>query len=152
TLAASLMAAVRGAGARPDPGEPIRLHLRPLEALSIAVAALLVGGSLWLARTPAVQQVNQTYSLLWAVPAAGSGPQAIRVGVRSAESDTRAFIVRVVAGTEQLQEFPVQLAPAQVWETELTPTGVPVSNLEVQLSRADTPDVVYRRVALRTGD
>jgi len=152
TLAACVVAAMRARAALSYPAEPMRLSLRPLQAMLVAVAVLLVFGTVWVARTPAPQQSTQTYSLLWAVPASDSGSDGVRLGVESGESDTSAFIVRVVEGTQQLEEFPIQLAPAQRWETELTLTGAVVVGLEVQLSKTETPDVVYRRVALRPAE
>jgi hypothetical protein len=150
TLAASVVAATRGSRVLPEAVAPWRWFLTPLQSGMFAAAVLLVGGSLWVARTPAPQQPNQTYSVLWAVPASDAEPNVIRLGVDSGESETTAYLVRVVAGAQQLQEFPIQLAPAEIWETELALSGLTDGTLEVQLYKVSAPDVVYRRVALRT--
>jgi hypothetical protein len=149
TVEACLVAVIRRRRVLPDSVESLRWRLTPAQSGMFAAAALLVGGSLWVARTPAPQQANQTYSLLWAVPASDAQPNVIRVGVDSGESETTAYIVRVVAGSQQLEEFRIQLAPAEVWQTELKLAGRTDGTLEVQLYKASAPDVVYRQVALR---
>jgi uncharacterized membrane protein len=149
TVEACLVAVIRRRRVPADSGESLRWRLTPVQGGLFAAAALLVAGSVWVARTPAPQQANQTYSVLWAVPVSDAQPKLIRLGVDNGESETTAYIVRVVAGAQQLEEFPIQLAPAEIWETELELTGLTDGTLEVQLYKASAPDVVYRQVALR---
>lgn len=118
--------------------------------MMFAASIVLVGGAIWVARTPAVEQPNQAYSVLWAVPVSDD-PNLVRLGVSSAEPENESFVVRVVTGDQVLQEFPIQLAPAGTWESEIALSGPTTHSLEVQLSKAASPDTVYRHVDLRTG-
>jgi hypothetical protein len=149
TFISSVVASLRR---RPIP----RPRSRPAASTSLVPAAtfllsgLVVAGAIWIARMPSAQQADQAYSVLWAVPAAGDPANRIRLGISSGEAASTGYIVRVVAGTQTVQEFSLEVAPTGTWETEVQlPDRSGDETVEVLLFRAAAPQDVYRRTALR---
>lgn len=151
TLGASIVAVLRREAVNPPiAAEASRAPLSIRPFVLVGVSVVVASASLWVARMPPPELPSQAYSVLWAIPAPDE-PGAIRVGVNSGEAETQGFEVRIVAGAQQLAKFPIQLAPAGVWEKQVPLVGVGEPLVEVQLYRADAPDVIYRRVALHAG-
>jgi uncharacterized membrane protein len=153
TVTCGLVAAWRRSrvGAGDVSPTPVRSPgFKPMHALPMFGAALVVGAAIWVAREPVPQQPEQGYAMLWALPA-DPAATGLRVGVQNLEPTAGQYNLRIIASGQTLQQFAIDLQPVDSWEADITlPQAIP-GPVEALLYRADTPDVVYRRTLLRTG-
>jgi uncharacterized membrane protein len=140
-------------------GQPL---LQPQAALSwrhgltfglaiVAVVVALVVVAFLLARDGALEQRSQSFTQLWALPTDGADRSLIALGVRNLEAGTTSYVVRLRSDGQVIQEWLLDLQPGEQWEiTTRVPPHVSASRpVEAVLSKADGPDVMYRRVLVR---
>jgi hypothetical protein len=106
---------------------------------------------MWVAQLPTPQEATQGYTMLWAAPRPGQAANHLEVGVQSMEPQPVAYHLRIVAAEQELQNFAISLEPVQTWQIEVELPDEQSLTIEAQLSRDDTPDVIYRRTVLRAG-
>jgi hypothetical protein len=131
--------------------------LQPQAALSwrhgltfgFAIVAVVV--AFLLARDGALEQRSQSFTQLWALPTDGADRSLIALGVRNLEAGTTSYVVRLRSDGQVIQEWLLDLQPGEQWETTTrVPPHVSASRpVEAVLSKADGPDVMYRRVLVR---
>jgi hypothetical protein len=113
----------------------------------VLLAAVVTGSALAYGTRP-LGPPPQTpgYTSLWLLPSADA-PDAVRVGVRSAELRATRYRLVVSAGGRDLRTFTLRLAPGQGFGTTLLVLGRH-DDVEARLYRADGGSAPYRRATL----
>lgn len=113
-----------------------------LMAVCVVVAAATVS------YLGATHQPRKGFTQLWMVPEQSVGPDALRLGISSQETNATRYRLDLRIEGQVVQEWSVPtLQPRQQWQTIVVlPAGA--TTVEATLYRADTPDQVYRRTAL----
>jgi hypothetical protein len=154
TLGASLLAwyaratdparrAVRVGGLYPN--------IRPLDAALLMLAALIGAVTLGLSTSPPPQQPSQSYALLWAVPDKQT-TATIHLGVQNMLPSREDYVLRVEQYDQTIQEYAIQLEPAQTWQTDLqlSPGAMQTgADIQAVLFRADSPFTPFRQAVVR---
>jgi uncharacterized membrane protein len=108
-----------------------------------AFAAFLVVAAIGLSRFGAASQPYPGFTQLWAVPGDGG---TVRIGVHNEEGQPAAYRLVLRNGTSSLGDWTTELDSGATWEQAVSVPGALQAGAELLLYRADTPDVVYRRV------
>jgi hypothetical protein len=149
TLVASLVALARRARHRPEAAAR-GAGLTLAQGAQLALAALLVGGALVLARGGATQQRSAGFTQLWALPGGDTSRDSLRLGIRNQEPERIDYRLLVTSGGAIIGAWPrISLEPGGQWQAAITLPGA--ADAEATLYRLDAPDTVYRRVVLRRG-
>jgi uncharacterized membrane protein len=149
TLVVSLVALVRRWRRRADEPLPGAPRLTLAQGAQLALAALLVGGALLLAREGAVQQRATGFTQLWMLPPAEASQDIVRLGVSNRETSATRYRLLVISGGTIIGSWPsITLGPTEQWEATVTvPQTQPrAATVEATLYRLDVPDTAYRHV------
>jgi len=152
TLVASLIALVRR---RQQPAsEPIqhRVGLTLSQGGLLGLAALLVAGSVLIARDGAIQQRATGFTQLWVLPDSAAQADSLRLGVSNREPGQIGYRLLVTASGTIIGSWPrITLGPDEQWQATITlPTAQPAAaTVEAVLYRLDAPETAYRRVLFR---
>lgn len=113
--------------------------------LVYGAAVLLAATALVVARSSAVQDQARPFTQLWILPGAGS--TAAEIGIRSQESSTQDYLLRVVSGGQVIRQYALSLAPGMTWQRTVS---VPSrqSGIAAYLYRPNHPGAPYRWVKL----
>ena len=128
-----------------------KLELNARQFILLALAVVVAGASLVVARTGAFTEPTAQFSQFWMVPDTTVNTSQAVVGVKNEEQQPLTYRVVVMQGTNVLQEFPsISLAPNETWQTKydlaaVTDTTVPV---EAVLYRGDDQTNPYRTASL----
>jgi len=128
-----------------------KLELNPRQFILLALAVVLAGASLFIARTGAFNQPVPQFSQFWMVPDTTNNTSQAVLGVKNEEQQPSTYRVVVMQGANVLQEFPsISLAPDETWQTKfdlaaVTDTTAPV---EAVLYRGDDQTEPYRTASL----
>jgi hypothetical protein len=140
-------------------GRAMSPSLRPGVSLGqgtlLAVAALVLGLALLLARTPAPPTGYVGYTMLWLAPQPRGEAPGWQLGIESAEFARLDYRLQLKIGEQMVYEWPsITLAPGEQWATDLAalPDIPQRGALEAILYRNDVPGEVYRKVAVRDPD
>lgn len=127
---------------------PFRLSTSLLSGLAILVMVLSVVYSV----IGAEQQSHQAFTNLWLLPTTQAGNTcAVSFGVQSFEAAPVNYHIVVTINNAPTASWPsILLAPKQQWThvEPITVTGGTLLVVQVQLYRANQPQVVYRHVDL----
>lgn len=119
------------------------------QALLLGLAILVTVGAVAVARFGATREPTTQVTQLWMLP--GSNADTVRLGVRNLETSTTTYRLRLADGAVPLGEWPgISLDPGATWEQTVT-LSVTLqigARVEAFLYRMDTPDTIYRQVAL----
>lgn len=155
TLGAGAITLVRrrkGASAVPrEVGRHAGSRLRVGQALPLGLAALVLVAAVGVAIAGADRQPTAGFTQLWLLPAKGSDPEVIRLGLHNSESTATGYRLQVLAAGLVIAEWPsIELQPLQTWEitTTLTADQTDARTVEAILYRASDPGTIYRRVQL----
>ena len=128
-----------------------KLELNPRQFILLALAVVLAGASLMIARTGAFNQPVPQFSQFWMVPDKTNNTSQAVLGVKNEEQQPSTYRVVVMQGTNVLQEFPsISLAPDETWQTKLDLTAVTdtTAAVEALLYRGDDQTEPYRTASL----
>ncbi len=126
--------------------------VRLLHAALWLLAGIVFMSAFAVAVIGATQQRTPGFSQLWITRGEQTVPKIVVIGIRSEERDETRFVLRVRQdGNVIAERTSLALAPGEEWRVTVTlPTNTEGANIiEGELSRADTPDTIYRRVILR---
>jgi uncharacterized membrane protein len=137
------------------------LHIGVGSSLLLASAALIVVGTVYLARLSATSRTAVGFTQVWMLPAGDASATTVRLGVNSNETTETQYILRLDVDGAPLQTWPsIVLGPGQTWEaTAAIPAeaGAPMV-AEARLYRVDgqamtdealsDPSGAYRRVMM----
>jgi uncharacterized membrane protein len=145
TLLASLIALARR-WRRPADDPPSQgMSLSLLQGAQLAMAALLVGGALLIARDGAAAQTSSGFTQLWVLPAGPERQDSLRLGVSNHESAAQRYRLEVTTGGAVVDTWPlIALGPGQEWEAIASlPAARPgAATVEAALYRLDAPGTV----------
>jgi uncharacterized membrane protein len=118
-------------------------------AMFVVPAVMLAVLAIGLARTPLPAEGARGYTALSIAPA-GTGAQAIELGLTSAEFDTTSYRLELHAGGRVALNQRITLQTGQEWNAVIDVTSIPRSrrSFEVLLYKLDQPKTLYRRVTL----
>jgi len=129
-----------------------RLSVREGLLFGLAAAVVIVAGQG--AREEAVRSESTSFTQLWLLPAEQADQAAVQIGIKSIESITTRYRLRLEVSGRVLQEWrSIALQPNQQWEeTIVLPADQRAAGkVEASLYRLDAPDVVYRHGVLWLG-
>jgi hypothetical protein len=147
TIAAGIVALLRGRHASPPNARPAAAGLTIRQGLLMAVSAAMLLAAISIASSPAPQQGLEGYTNLWMVPAPVGSPSTLRLGVSSLEFATTRYKLQLEADGQVIQEWPsIMLEPSQTWEADATvrPELLKAGPIKALLYRLDAPAQVYR--------
>ncbi len=125
-------------------------RLSTTEVLLFGLAGLVAVVGLAVSRRNAVEVYASGSTQFWMLPAGGTQPNAVQIGIASAEPAATTFAVQIQDGSYQIQSPPIKLAPGKKWETtiEIPHSQSGPDTVEARLYLADRPGKVYRIVRL----
>lgn len=120
------------------------------QATLLALAALVLSGSLAITVRGAQEQETVGFTQLWMVPDQAGNPATVRIGVSNREPATTPFRLQLVVEGDPRRTWTLRLANDETWEqaVDLPADLAPTDDVEAVLYRGDAPDQVYRRVKL----
>jgi hypothetical protein len=124
------------------------------EGLLFGLAAAVVIMAVQGARVEALRSESTSFTQLWLLPAQQADPAAVQIGIKSIETVTTRYRLRLEVGGRVLHEWrSIALQPNEQWEETIAlPADQRASEkVEALLYRLDAPDVVYRRGVLWPG-
>jgi uncharacterized membrane protein len=125
-------------------------RLRLLDAVLFALAAVVVGGAVALARTPLPAKNAVGYTALWIEPSRDGW--SLTVGATSAELRPTSYRLELRAAKAPFLTRSLRLAPGQRWqEVVRLPQRLRTRPVHALLYLGSKPTVPYRSVALRRG-
>ena len=128
-----------------------KLDLHVGQIAVLAVAVVIVGASLMVARNGAINQSTTQYSQLWMLPDTTANSTQAVLGVRNEEQQSLTYRLVVMQGTTVIQEFPtINLAPNETWQGKVDLAGVTAATAPVEavLYRGDEQTEPYRTASL----
>jgi uncharacterized membrane protein len=158
TLAASAIAIIRRVRATEEaPVEKVRRPriISPLQGVAFALALLVMGGAVAVARVGDERQPEPAFTQLWLLPATQQGPNTVKIGLQNMEQVSELYHVQLKQGSTVVGDWQqIAVQPGQKWETSLTlPKNLGDTIVEADLYRMDLPggQTPYRHVTLQGG-
>jgi uncharacterized membrane protein len=129
---------------------PVRFRLRIHEGVLLGLALIVVIQALFYSAVGAALQPHPGFTQLWMIPPTrGDKNCAVRLGVRSFESEAVRYRIQVTENQEAIASWPsIVLAPQQEWISRvpiITKTADKVY-IEARLYSSDKPASVYQQV------
>ena len=142
-------AAWRKRRSSPIPTGSRTVGLKPIQLGLIALAVLVVGMAVSVARQPTPAASFEGYTSLWIFPVRLEDSYALQVGVSSMEFEEVAYRLELQLGGRVIEEFPqIALSPGESTEVvaRLDEDQVGDGPVEAMLYRLDTQGEIYRHV------
>ncbi len=128
-----------------------RVPVRISQLLLMALAVVLAGGALMLARTPASPENYAGYTMLWMTPGEGEAANHLQLGIDSKEFASTQYKLELLINEQSVHEWAlIELSPNQQWRASLALNAdqLNMGTLEANLYRLDRPNEPYRHVLL----
>jgi uncharacterized membrane protein len=128
---------------------PAVLRVAARDVLLCALALLVAGGALGVARYGALHQSVHGFTQMWLLPQGHGNRHALSIGLRNMEDRTMTYRLQLKAGGAVVFERPsLTLRPSQTWQRTITVPATRAIRVVGLLYRADAPRVLYRYVTL----
>lgn len=123
------------------------------QAVLYTLAAVILASALALTVRGAQGQSTVGFTQLWIVDQGGTDIPSIQLGVGNQEPATTQFRLQFEVDRRLVRTWSLDLAPGGRWEEAVPlPSELPqTATIEAVLYRAESPNVVYRRVQLQRG-
>ncbi|HEY5005821.1 MAG TPA: DUF1616 domain-containing protein [Ktedonobacteraceae bacterium] len=128
----------------------LRFRFSASDGILSGLAIIVAGLSILYAANGVLRQPHPGFTQLWMLPQIQAGRScAVRLGIHSFEATSTMYRITMMVNGARVNTLPqVTLSPQDEWNdlVPITPEATDKVYVEVQLYRADKPQVVYRKV------